>query len=138
MVDRRRLPTPQAALGGKEPGIADTSPRGSSSGRSMGPFVCMFVSRKLELSQSLGAPKDQSDPAGVAEDPEREPAAPGLDLCGYEDQRVDEAAEIHRQELRAAGARSGRPGSLLTLAPHRSGRAGCRDRSWARAPVGEE
>ena len=33
---------------------------------------------------------------------------------------------------------SGRPGSLLTLAPHRSGRAGCRDRSWARAPVGEE
>ena len=34
--------------------------------------------------------------------------------------------------------RSGRPGSLLTLAPHRSGRAGCRDRSWARAPVGEE
>ena len=40
-------------------------------------------------------------------------------------------------DLQGAG-RSGRPGSLPTPAPHRSGRAGCRDRSWARAPVGEE
>ena len=43
-----------------------------------------------------------------------------------------------RRRTHAAAWRSGRPGSLLTLAPHRSGRAGCRDRSWARAPVGEE
>ena len=43
-----------------------------------------------------------------------------------------------RRTRRAAGKWSGRPGSLLTLPPHRSGRAGCRDRSWARAPVGEE
>ena len=42
VVDRRRLPTPQAARGGKEPGVADTSPRRSSSGRSMG-ASCVYV-----------------------------------------------------------------------------------------------
>ena len=82
-VDRRRSPGVQAALCVAEPGVADTSPRGSLSGRSMVPLGYLVVSRKLELPQSLGALEDPSDPAGVAKDPEREPAAPGLDLCRY-------------------------------------------------------
>ncbi len=103
-VDRRRSPGVQAALCVAEPGVADTSPGGSLSGHSMVPLVCLVGSRKLELPQTLGAIEDQSDPASIAKDPEREPAAACLDVCRYEDQRVDEAAEIHREELRAAGA----------------------------------
>ena len=68
-------------------------------------LLCVCMSHATGAApQSLGAIENQSDPAVVAEDPEGEPAAAGLDLCRYQDERVDEVAEIHRQELRAAGA----------------------------------
>ena len=66
VVDRRRSPAAQAALRVAEPGFADTSPRGSSSGRSIGSsrvYVCLT---HAGVAAIVGSPRGSVGPSGCS------------------------------------------------------------------------
>ena len=66
VVDRRRSPASQAALGVAEPGFADTSPRGSSSARSMGSSRVSVCLTQAGAAAIVGSPRESVGPSGCS------------------------------------------------------------------------